>query len=182
MRKRLNTINEELNRMKSLFTEERMFGNLVEQEEKETELSDKDKEEIEAGIEQDAQRKSNEKPTPKVGQVDNKVTKAIDKAGEKLRNTNPEGKRGGQGTETKGKHLGGDDFPQQKMKSSLKDQGVFGVSLDKIDIINNKSACRRHLKNMINITKKGMSREDFDDENNQMNKDEMVGPQYIEKV
>ena len=37
MRKRLNTINEELNRMKSLFSEERMFGNLVEQEENEVE-------------------------------------------------------------------------------------------------------------------------------------------------
>ena len=29
MRKRFNTLNEEINRMKSLFTEERMFGNLV---------------------------------------------------------------------------------------------------------------------------------------------------------
>ena len=28
-----NTLNEELNRMKSLFTEERLYGNLVEQEE-----------------------------------------------------------------------------------------------------------------------------------------------------
>lgn len=177
MKKRLNTLNEEMDRIKSLFSEERMFGNLVEQE-----LSDKDKEEIEAGIEQDAQTKSNEKPTPKVGQVDNKVTKAIDKVGEKLRNTNPEGKRGGQGTEAKGKQLGGDNFDKQKMKSSLKDQGLFGVSLDKIDIINNKGACRRHLKNMITISKKGMSREDFDDKDNQMNKEEMVGPQYIEKV
>ena len=32
MRKGFNTLNEEINRMKSLFTEERMFGNLVEQE------------------------------------------------------------------------------------------------------------------------------------------------------
>ena len=31
--RRLNNINEEINRMKSLFTEERMFGNLVENEE-----------------------------------------------------------------------------------------------------------------------------------------------------
>jgi hypothetical protein len=33
MKKRLNTLNEEMDRIKSLFTEERMFGNLVEQEE-----------------------------------------------------------------------------------------------------------------------------------------------------
>ena len=33
MKKRFNTLNEEINRMKSLFTEERMFGNLVENEE-----------------------------------------------------------------------------------------------------------------------------------------------------
>ena len=36
----MNTINEELNRMKSLFTEERMFGNLVEQEENEVETKE----------------------------------------------------------------------------------------------------------------------------------------------
>jgi len=33
MKKRFGTLNEEINRMKSLFTEERMFGNLVENEE-----------------------------------------------------------------------------------------------------------------------------------------------------
>jgi hypothetical protein len=37
MKKRLNTLNEEMDRIKSLFTEERMFGNLVEQEDEEKE-------------------------------------------------------------------------------------------------------------------------------------------------
>ena len=35
--RKINNINEQIGRMKSLFTEERMFGNLVEQEEKELE-------------------------------------------------------------------------------------------------------------------------------------------------
>lgn len=38
--KKINNITEEINRMKSLFTEERMFGNLVEQEENEIETKE----------------------------------------------------------------------------------------------------------------------------------------------
>ena len=37
MKRNLKSLNEQISRMKSLFTEERMFGNLVEQEENETE-------------------------------------------------------------------------------------------------------------------------------------------------
>lgn len=37
MKRNLNSLNEQISRMKSLFTEERMFGNLVEQEENEVE-------------------------------------------------------------------------------------------------------------------------------------------------
>jgi hypothetical protein len=45
MKRNMNSLNEEMNRIKSLFTEERMFGNLVEQEEtekKEEKVSEKD--------------------------------------------------------------------------------------------------------------------------------------------
>jgi len=38
MKRNLNSLNEQISRMKSLFTEERMFGNLVEQEENEVEI------------------------------------------------------------------------------------------------------------------------------------------------
>jgi hypothetical protein len=40
MKRNLNSLNEQISRMKSLFTEERMFGNLVEQEENEVETKE----------------------------------------------------------------------------------------------------------------------------------------------
>ena len=40
MKRNLNSLNEQISRMKSLFTEERMFGNLVEQEENEIETKE----------------------------------------------------------------------------------------------------------------------------------------------
>lgn len=40
MKRNLNSLNEQISRMKSLFTEERMFGNLVEQEENEVETEE----------------------------------------------------------------------------------------------------------------------------------------------
>ena len=40
MKRNLNSLNEQISRMKSLFTEERMFGNLVEQEENELETKE----------------------------------------------------------------------------------------------------------------------------------------------
>jgi len=56
-------------------------------------------------------------------------------------------KRGGTGTESKGKSIDQDTFSKSKIGIDSKRGGidVLGMKLDRVDIINNKSTCKDHI-------------------------------------
>jgi hypothetical protein len=282
--RRLNNINEEINRMKSLFTEERMFGNLVENEEVISEANlkvgskgegvkalqtllgvtsdgifgPKTKEAVmkmqkEAGLNADGivgpktlegfkkklglnedesdnledgninalntlskeitgkpiedtkleklkLQKADKLSTDKVDAKDIKLkgvegdkiekldvkkadklsTDKVDAKDIKLKGTDKEVKqqKGGTGTDTKGDSMSDDDFKKSKKGTTSERGGVelFGMKLDRVDIINNKATCRDHIKKMMKLSKNGKSREDIEGE---VDKD---GKEYIKKI
>lgn len=283
--RRLNNINEEINRMKSLFTEERMFGNLVENEEVINEsnlkvgskgegvealqtllgiepvdgvFGPKTKEAVikmqkEAGLNADGivgpktleglkkklslnedesdnledgnkdllnivSKEVTGKPIVKVSagpgkegfnadsdgdgvpdylQKDNpqnkkgetepvkgpegktsstKVTKGED--GTKTTKSGAQQKRGGQGTDAKGDSMSDDDFKKSKKGTTSERGGVeiFGMKLDRVDIINNKASCREHIRKMMVLSKNGKTRKEIEGET------EKDGKEYIKKI
>ena len=248
--RRLNNINEEINRMKSLFTEERMFGNLVENEEVISEANlkvgskgegvkalqtllgvtsdgifgPKTKESVmkmqkEAGLNADGivgpktlegfmkKMGLNEsgpfedtealkilhntiKPSEpfddskieklKLQKADKLSTDKVDAKDIKLKGTDKEVKqqKGGTGTDAKGDSMSDDDFKKSKKGTTSERGGIelFGMKLDRVDIINNKATCRDHIKKMMKLSNNGKSREDIEGE---VDKD---GKEYIKKI
>ena len=279
--RRLNNINEEINRMKSLFTEERMFGNLVENEEVISEANlkvgskgegvkalqtllgvtsdgifgPKTKESVmkmqkEAGLNADGivgpktlegfmkkmglnesgpfedtealkilhntikpsepfddskieklkLQKADKLSTDKVDAKDIKLkgvegdkiekldvkkadklsTDKVDAKDIKLKGTDKEVKqqKGGTGTDAKGDSMSDDDFKKSKKGTTSERGGIelFGMKLDRVDIINNKATCRDHIKKMMKLSNNGKSREDIEGE---VDKD---GKEYIKKI
>jgi len=275
--RRLNNINEEINRMKSLFTEERMFGNLVENKESINEANlkvgskgegvkalqtllgltsdgifgPKTKEAVmkmqkEAGLNADgivgpktlegfmkkmglneagpfedtealkilhntikpsepfddskieklklqkADKLSTDKVDPKdiklkgvggdkiekldVKKADKLSTDKVDPKDIKLKGTEVKQKKGGTGTDAKGKSMSDDDFNKSK-KGTTSERGgieVLGMKLDRVDIINNKATCRDHIKKMMKLSKNGKTREEIEGETD--------GKEYIKKI
>ena len=248
--RRLNNINEEINRMKSLFTEERMFGNLVENEEVISEANlkvgskgegvkalqtllgvtsdgifgPKTKESVmkmqkEAGLNADGivgpktlegfmkKMGLNEsgpfedtealkilhntiKPSEpfddskieklKLQKADKLSTDKVDAKDIKLKGTDKEVKqqKGGTGTDAKGDSMSDDDFKKSKKGTTSERGGIelFGMKLDRVDIINNKATCRDHIKKMMKLSNNGKSREDIEGE---VDKD---GKEYVKKI
>ena len=281
--KKINNLNEEINRMKSLFTEERMFGNLVEEKEVITENNIKkgsEGEEVvalqqllginpadgkfgpqtdtevkkfqkENGLSADGivgpktlqkivdvydsvgsetsddesteETKSNDVevnewvvlsdkelfneetvPNPNLKGVKNLISKISNKLGFKPKsksnnnqNTQQQSnssnqkasgsrtekgvrgvpqKRGGTGTESKGKSMDQDTFSKSKIGIDSKRGGinVLFKKLDRVDIINNKATCRRHINEMLKLSKNGKSREEIEAETD--------GKEYIERI
>jgi len=251
--RRLNNINEEINRMKSLFTEERMFGNLVENEEVISEANlkvgskgegvkalqtllgvtsdgifgPKTKESVmkmqkEAGLNADGivgpktlegfkkklglnedesdnledgninalntlSKEITGKPIEdtkleklKLQKADKLSTDKVDAKDIKLKGTDKEVKqqKGGTGTDAKGDSMSDDDFKKSKKGTTSERGGIelFGMKLDRVDIINNKATCRDHIKKMMKLSKNGKSREDIEGE---VDKD---GKEYVKKI
>ena len=251
--RRLNNINEEINRMKSLFTEERMFGNLVENEEVISEANlkvgskgegvkalqtllgvtsdgifgPKTKEAVmkmqkEAGLNADGivgpktlegfkkklglnedesdnledgninalntlSKEITGKPIEdtkleklKLQKADKLSTDKVDAKDIKLKGTDKEVKqqKGGTGTDAKGDSMSDDDFKKSKKGTTSERGGIelFGMKLDRVDIINNKATCRDHIKKMMKLSKNGKSREDIEGE---VDKD---GKEYVKKI
>jgi len=251
--RRLNNINEEINRMKSLFTEERMFGNLVENEEVISEANlkvgskgegvkalqtllgvtsdgifgPKTKESVmkmqkEAGLNADGivgpktlegfkkklglnedesdnledgninalntlSKEITGKPIEdtkleklKLQKADKLSTDKVDAKDIKLKGTDKEVKqqKGGTGTDAKGDSMSDDDFNKSKKGTTSERGGIelFGMKLDRVDIINNKATCRDHIKKMMKLSKNGKSREDIEGE---VDKD---GKEYVKKI
>lgn len=281
--RRLNNINEEINRMKSLFTEERMFGNLVENEEIISEANlkvgskgegvkalqtllgvtsdgifgPKTKEAVmkmqkEAGLNADgivgpktlegfkeklglnedesdnpedgninalkilhntikpnepfddtkiekldvkkADKLSTDKVDPKdiklkgvegdkiekldVKKADKLSTDKVDAKDIKLKGTDKEVKqqKGGTGTDAKGKSMSDDDFNKSKKGTTSERGGIelFGMKLDRVDIINNKATCKEHIRKMMKLSKNGKSREEIEGEKD--------GKEYVKKI
>lgn len=145
MKKIIKSLNEEMDRIKSLFTEERMFGNLVEQGE---ETTDDEK----GGV----------------------VDKALDKVGLERE------KVGEKSAQSKGSTWKPIDAKKDLETNYLKDKEdsaglkYLGLELDRVDTINDKSKCRKHLDTMIKLTQKGMTRDNIEHEKN--------GEDYLDRV
>ena len=278
--RRLNNINEEINRMKSLFTEERMFGNLVENEEVINEsnlkvgskgegvkalqtllgiesdgiFGPKTKEAVikmqkEAGLNADGivgpktleglKKKLNlnedesdnledgnkdllnivskevtGKPIVKVSAGPGKEGFNADSDGDGvpdyLQKDNPQNKKGEtepvkgpEGKTSSTKVTKGEDGTKttksdekessaekkadgkaisrkekKDIKKGTKGEKVLGVDLDRVDNIKNKVTCRKHLRRMAALPRKGVTRSDFEnDEEKYPN-----GKEYIERI
>ena len=85
-------------------------------------------------------------------------------------------KRGGTGTESKGKSIDQDTFSKSKIGIDSKRGGidVLGMKLDRVDIINNKATCKDHINKMMKLSKNGKSREEIEAETD--------GKEYIERI
>ena len=85
-------------------------------------------------------------------------------------------KRGGTGTELKGKSMDQDTFSKSKIGIDSKRGGidVLGMKLDRVDIINNKATCKDHINKMMKLSKNGKSREEIESETD--------GKEYIERI
>lgn len=145
MKKIIKSLNEEMDRIKSLFTEERMFGNLVEQGEETTD----DKE---GGV----------------------VDKALDKVGLEREKV---GEKSAQSKDSTWKPIDAKkDLKTNYLKDKEDSAGLkyLGLELDRVDTINDKSKCRKHLDTMIKLTQKGMTRNDLESEKH--------GKDYLDRV
>ena len=251
--RRLNNINEEINRMKSLFTEERMFGNLVENEEVINEsnlkvgskgegvkalqtllgiesdgiFGPKTKEAVikmqkEAGLNADGivGPKTLEGIEKKMGlnemgpfedtealkilhntikpnepfddskiekldvkKADKLSTDKVDPKDVKLQGVDSKEKETTKSNEKESsaeKKADGKAISRKEkkdIKKGTKGEKVLGVDLDRVDNIKNKVTCRKHLRRMAALPRKGVTRQDFENEEKYPN-----GKEYIERI
>ena len=127
MKKRFGTLNEEINRMKSLFTEERMYGNLNEDD---------------PGCQCDDETKEKYgKYNPKTNECDPDLCESEEEEGEnEVKDDGEEKEKGMPGTEAEG-----DSYDRGQKKDTIK--GVLSaIKSDKGIINDNVSNCKKSIK------------------------------------
>ena len=120
-------------------------------------------------------KKADKLSTDKVDSKDVKL-QGVDSKEKETTKSGVQQKRGGQGTDSKGKAIDQDTFNKSRKGIDSKRGGidVLGMKLDRVDIINNKATCKEHINKMMKLSKNGKSREEIESETD--------GKEYIKKI